>query len=82
MIGFKEIYEYLSIIGIGQGDPFAAEAGLDREVSVPVTIYRERPQLTPNAVRKKKKTNQWQRSCHYRCARYHMLPRHHSGRRK
>jgi len=55
MIGFKEIYKYLPIIGISQGDPFAAEVGPDREISVPLTVYRERPQLTPNAVRGEKK---------------------------
>ena len=53
------MYKYLSIIGISQGDLFTAEGGLGREVSVPVTVYRERPRLMPNAVRKKReKTNQ------------------------
>ena len=59
IIEFKEMYKYLSIIGISQGDLFTAEGGLGREVSVPVTVYRERPRLMPNAVRKKReKTNQ------------------------
>ena len=59
MIGLEDISKYLSILGISQGDLFAAEGGLGREVSVPVTVYRERPRLMPNAVRKKReKTNQ------------------------